>query len=121
MYNKGRSCRIESGDSMQKTMKTCLSIIVVALLSVSSINWNLQAINKEDIAGRVALMSSFTEYFHAEEAFAYNERLTLDDFEGRQSGTEENNQAADWIRDQFVEFGLKPFQSTSYFQEFKTP
>ncbi|MDD4663302.1 MAG: M28 family peptidase [Caldisericia bacterium] len=106
---------------MCKTMKTCLSIIIIGLLSISSLNGNLQAINKEDIPEKVALMSSFTEYFHAEEAFAYNERLTLDDFEGRQSGTEENNQSANWIRDQFIEFGLKPFQNTSYFQEFKTP
>ncbi|MCE5223246.1 M28 family peptidase [bacterium] len=102
-------------------MKTCLSIIIIGLLSISSLNGNLQAINQEDITEKVALMSSFTEYFHAEEAFAYNERLTLDDFEGRQSGTEENNQTANWIRNQFIEFGLKPFQNSSYFQEFKTP
>ena len=106
---------------MQKTMRTCLSVIVIGLLSISSLYGNIQAINQEDIAEKVALMSSFTDYFHAEEAYAYNERLTLDDFEGRQSGTEENNQAAEWIRDRFEEFGLKPYQNTSYFQAFKTP
>jgi hypothetical protein len=49
-------------------------------------------------------------------AYQYVKRLTQDDMEGRQSGTEGCQKAADYIADQFKEFGLKPFQSSSYFQ-----
>lgn len=105
---------------MQKALRVFLSILLIFILFVSSISINSKAIQRQSIADQVALIADFAETFNSKQAYVYNERLTFDDFSGRQSGTEQNKLAAEWIRDQFVDFGLQPYQNSSYFQEFST-
>lgn len=45
--------------------------------------------------------------------------LSSDEFEGRFAGTEQNQLAAEYIKDQFESYGLIPFYNGSYFQEFE--
>jgi hypothetical protein len=56
-----------------------------------------------------------------ESAYQYVDRLTQNDFEGRQAGSSGCDKAAEWIADKFKTFGLKSFKPDSYFQSLEVP
>jgi hypothetical protein len=47
--------------------------------------------------------------------------LASDQLKGRASGTPELDKAADYLRAQFISYGVKPIPGTDYFQEFTVP
>ncbi len=47
--------------------------------------------------------------------------LCHDKYEGRQSGTKEGLQSAQWIASKFKEYGLEPYSENSYLQAFDIP
>ena len=74
----------------------------------------------------ILLFSTFTTFCQqidnpeitAEEIRQHVDYFASDDLKGRDSGTEELFEAANYIKDEFVSYGLKPLFDESFLQEF---
>jgi hypothetical protein len=64
-----------------------------------------------------------TEKIDKHQAYLYLEKLCSEEFEGRQTGTKGGVLSAEWIRDMFQGFGLKPASAkdSSYLQTYRAP
>jgi len=103
---------------MRSIKQRWLGLLISCLLILAPFAQLNAGQTRLDIVETVELMSSFTDSFQKETALKNNEQLASDNFEGRQSGTEAVDKAANWIGEQFKSYGLQPFDKTSYFQEF---
>lgn len=80
-----------------------LKNIFILLLLISNISFTQVALNPEI----------------SQEQIKYHiEYLASDELEGRMTGTDALYKAAEYIKNEFVRYGLKPFFGNSYFQEF---
>ena len=83
-----------------KTMKNTKVLLLVTLFAIS-------CSTQVFADGMLDRLKSHVHYLSSEE------------LEGRAPGTKGNKKAAEFIRDQFIANGIKPYKSQSYFQEKK--
>ena len=106
-----------------KKLKTISILLVLCIVFTNSAGFSKSLAENIDYKSTdpyIALASQVD----GTKAFSFVEELVSDEYEGRLSGTEGADKAANWIAQQFRSYGLLPGgnkENTSYFQPFDVP